>query len=81
MSLRNRCEALYQKIQHDAMFRRGSPVDDLMTFVFAERGRAADNNLAETVPLCLYFRSDRDREECMELIHEVKPCTIAKRMP
>jgi hypothetical protein len=81
MSLRNRCEAMYQKIQQDAMFRRGSPVDDLMTFVVAERERATDSSLVETLPLCLYFRSDRDREECMELIHEVKPNTIAKRMP
>lgn len=81
MSLRDRCKALYEKMQHDAMYRQGSPVDDLMTFVVAERGRVADINLAETLPLCLYFRSDRDREECMELIHEVKPHTIAKRMP
>lgn len=81
MSLRDRCKALYEKMQHEAMFRQGSPVDDLMTFVIAERGRAADDNLADAFPLCLYFRSAWDREECMELIHEVKPYTIAKRMP
>jgi hypothetical protein len=81
MSLRNRCKALYQKIQQDAMFRQGSPVDDLMTFVIAERGRAADDSLAEALPLCLYFGSDHDREEIVALVHEVKPNTIAKRMP
>lgn len=81
MSLRNRCKALYQKMQQDTMFRQGSPVDDLMTFVIAERGRAADKSLAETLPLCLYFGSDQDREECIALIHEIKPNTIAKRMP
>jgi hypothetical protein len=68
-------------MQQDAMFRQGAPVDDLMTFVIAERGRAADDNLAETHPLCLYFGSDQDREDVIELILEVKPSTIAKRMP
>jgi hypothetical protein len=81
MNLRERCKALYQKMQQDAMFRRGSPASDLMTFVIAERGRAADEALAETFPLCLYFDSNQDREECIELIYEVKPKTIAKRMP
>lgn len=81
MNLRNRCNAMYQKIQQDAMFRRGSPVDDLMRFVIAERGRASDNEIAETFPLCLYFGSDRDREEVIELIHEVRPNTIPMRMP
>ena len=81
MSLRNRCKALCDKIQHDAMFHQGSPVDDLMSFVIAERGRGADSRLAETLPLCLYFDSYRDREEVIALVYEVKPNTRAKRMP
>lgn len=81
MSLRSRCAALYQKMQQDAMYRQGSAVDDLMTFVIAEQGRAVDWNLAQTFPLCLYFRSNRDREEVVELVQEVKPSTIVKRMP
>lgn len=81
MGLRSRCKALYQKMQHDAMFHQGSPVDDLMAFVIAERGRAVDESLGETLPLCLFFGSDQEREECIELIHEIKPNTIAKRMP
>ncbi len=81
MSLRNRCTAFYQKMQQDAMFRQGSAVDDLITFVIAEHGRALDPSLAETFPLCLYFGSHRDREEIVELVREVKPSTKIKRMP
>ena len=81
MSLRNRCTALYQKMQQDAMFRQGSAVDDLITFVIAEQGRPIDPHLAETFPLCLYFGTHRDREEIVELVQEVKPRTIIKRMP
>lgn len=81
MGLRERCKALYQRMQRDAMFRQGSPVDDLMSFVLAERGRATDEGLAETIPLCLYFGSHRDREQCIELIYEFIPKTVAKRMP
>jgi hypothetical protein len=81
MNLRERCEALYQRMQQGAMFRHGSPAGDLMTFVIAERGRAADETLAEAFPLCLYFNSDREREECIELIYEIKPTAIAKRVP
>jgi len=61
------------------MFRRGAAVDDLMTFVKAEWTRAVDTSLEKAFPLYLYFASDR--EEIIEMIHEVKPNTMAKRMP
>ena len=81
MSLRDLCKALYAKMQQDEMFRQGFAAHDVMTFVIVERGRAADESLAEAFPLCLYFGSHQDREDCIELIQEFKPKTIAKRMP
>lgn len=80
-SLRERCKAFYQSMQRNAMLRQGSPVNDLMDFVNAERGRAADDSLKDTRPLVLYFGNDEDREEFIALVHEAKPGMIAKRMP
>ena len=80
-TLRDRCTTLCQQMQRNAMLRQGSPVDDLMAFVIAERGRSADESLAETLPVCLYFGSEQDREEFIALVHEVKPNMITKRMP
>lgn len=79
--LRDRCKAMYQQMQRDAILRQGSPVDDLMAFVLAEVGRTADASLEESLPCVLYFGSDADREEFIALVHEAKPGMIAKRMP
>jgi hypothetical protein len=81
MTLRDRCKAMYQQMQRDAMLRQGSPVDDLMAFVVAETGRTADEGLKNTLPLCLYFGSEQDREEFVALVREAKPGMITKRMP
>jgi hypothetical protein len=69
------------KLQTDAILRQGSPVDDLMVFVQAEKGRAADDGLKDTLPLILYFGSEQDREEFMALVREAKPNLMAKRLP
>lgn len=79
--LRERCKAMYQKMQRDAMLRRGSPVDDLTAFVVAETGRAADSRLDKTLPLCLYFGNEQDREEFIALIREANPGMMMKVMP
>jgi hypothetical protein len=79
--LRDRCKAMYQKMQTDAILRQGSPVDDLMGFVLAEIGRSADTSLEESKPVVLYFGSDEDRDEFVALVHEAKPGMIAKRFP
>lgn len=81
MTLRDRCKEFYQKAQQDAMLRQGSPVDDLMAFVLSEIGRGADEKLESTVPLCLYFGNEPDREEFVALMHEAKPGWITKRWP
>lgn len=81
MSLRDRCTAIYQQIHRDAILRQGSPVDTLLEFVVAETGRSADKRLEETLPLCLYFQTDADREEFIELVREAKPGMVMKKMP
>lgn len=79
--LRERCKAQYQKMGRDAMLRQGDPVEDLTAFVVSEIGRAADSKLEHSLPLCLYFSSEQDREEFIAAVHEAKPNMIAKRWP
>jgi hypothetical protein len=81
MGLRDRCKEFYQQMQRNGMLRQGNPVEDLMAFVAAEQGRAADLSLEDTMPLVLYFGSEEDRSEFIALVHEAKPGMIAKRMP
>lgn len=81
MTLRDRCKEFYQKMQRDAMLRQGSPVDDLAAFVVSETGRAADSRLDKTLPLCLYFGNETDREEFIALVREAKPTMTMKVMP
>lgn len=80
-SLRERCKAIYQKMQQDAILRQGNPVDDLLAFVVAEIGRSADPRLDKTLPLVVYFGEDRDREEFIAAILEANPGFVMKRMP
>jgi len=79
--LRERCKAQYQKMTRDAMMRQGSPVEDLVAFVISEIGRAADQRLDDSLPLCLYFSSKEDREEFVAAVQEAKPGMISKRWP
>ena len=81
MTLRERCKAMYQKMQRDAVLRQGDPVEDLVAFVIAEKGRSADESLKDSLPLCLYFANEADREEFVAAVHAAKPNMIAKRMP
>lgn len=79
--LRSRCKTFYQKMGHDQMLRQGDPVEDLIAFVVSEIGRAADSKLEDTLPLCLYFSNDADRDEFIEAVHAANPGMIAKRWP
>lgn len=56
-------------------------VEDLMAFVIAERGRTADLRLEKSLPVCLYFPSEKDRDEFITLVHEIKPNWISKKLP
>lgn len=80
-ALFERCRALLSMIQRDAMLRQGDGVRDLMAFVLAEKGRASDPSLKETLPLCLYFGTEQDRDEFVALIHEAKPNMISRALP
>ncbi len=81
MDLRERCKQFYQELNRNAMLRQGSPVDDIMAFVIAEKGRAADASLEDTLPLCLYFGSADDRNDFMAVVGEVKPNMVMKKTP
>ncbi len=81
MTLRDRCKEFYQSLTRNAMLRQGSPVDDLMAFVIAEQGRAADHRLEDTLPLCLYFANKEDRDGFIASVREAMPNLVCKRMP
>lgn len=79
--LRARCLKFYQQQGRNAILRQGDPVEDLLAFVTAEMGRSADKRLADASPLCLYFPTDADRSEFIELVREAKPHMVMKEMP
>lgn len=81
MTLRDRCKEFYQTAQRKAITRTGSPVDDLEAFVLSEIGRAADERFESTVPLCLYFSNDKDRQEFIDAVTAAKPGMISKTWP
>jgi hypothetical protein len=64
-----------------AITRDGDPVDDLLAFVVAETGRKADISLDQSLPLVLYFATEFEREEFIELYHEAKPNVVSRRLP
>ena len=79
--LRERCSQMLDQLKRDAMLRQGSPVDDLTAFVVAEIGRANEESLSKSLPLCLYFATQEDREEFIEVFKEAKPNVITKKLP
>lgn len=79
--LRDRCRVLHQEMALNALLRQGDPVEDLMAFVIAETGRAADPALKDSLPLCLYFGNAQDRDEFVALIREAKPGLVTKKLP
>jgi hypothetical protein len=81
MSLRERCKEFYQRMGRNAMMRQGDPVDDLLAFVLAERGRTADERLDDTLLLVLYFGSREDRDAFVTIVREVKPGMVTKESP
>lgn len=80
-SLRERCREFYGRLSRDAMLRQGDPVETIVAFVVSEQGRAADNRLDSTLPLCLYFATPEDRREFVELVREAKPGMVMKELP
>lgn len=81
MTLYDRCKAFIGQQQQRAIMRTGEPVQELMEFVLAEKGRAADKGLEDTLPLVLYFGSEGERAEFEQAISEWKSTAITRRMP
>jgi len=80
-SLRTRCIKFLSRLKQDAMLRQGSPVDDLIAFVVSENGRQAYASLDASLPLCLYFATEADRDEFIDAFQEAKPNAVSRRMP
>ena len=81
MTLRDRCKEMYQRMGRNAMLRQGDPVEDLTAFVLSEIGRAADDRLDASYPLCLYFADKAEREEFIAAVQEAKPGMVSKHWP
>lgn len=76
MSLKDRCEAFYKQIKAG----ESSPAD-LIGFVIAEKGRAANSAFEDKLPLCIYFANDKDREEFIQVLKLFNPALIEKKLP
>lgn len=77
MSLLERCRAWAESIG-------GAPeieIQDLADFVHSEIGRAADERLADDAPLVLYFGTEEDRQQFLEVVMEAKPGWISRKWP
>lgn len=72
-TLRDRCRAFLEDNPHCS-------TDDLHAFVIAETGRGGSSDLNDTLALCLYFTTERDRDEFVELFKQAKPGVITKRL-
>jgi hypothetical protein len=79
--IRKRCAAMLDKLATDRMLRQGSPVDDLLNFVIAERGRAVEPRFEQALPLCLYFATEQDRDEFLAVFRELKPTMMTRKVP
>ena len=79
--LRDRCKAVLSKIQMDGMLRQNDPVQTLVEFVIAERGKAAAPEIDGASPLCLYFPDDAERDAFVALVHEAKPGMVMRKVP
>jgi hypothetical protein len=80
-TLRERCRQVYRRMSRDAMLRQGDPVETLLSFVIAEQGRKGAPEFDNALPLCLYFVSEKDRDEFVSLVREAKPNIIIRKMP
>src|SRR3974390_174338 len=79
--LRARCINWLGEHTRMGITRTGDPVQHLMEFVMSEIGRTADEKLEDTFSLILYFRNDRDRQEMIDAVMQVKPGMVARKIP
>ncbi len=72
MTMRDRCAAVLSQ---------AVTAEELAAFVVSEIGRAADERLEASLPLCLYFETKKDRAEFIAAVREAKPGMVAKTWP
>lgn len=78
MTLRDRCKRFLLSVMYDAE-HKSDAYDRLTEFVVAEIGRAQHSSLEDSLPLCLYFQTEDDRDEFMQAMALAKPnMTIRK---
>lgn len=77
-SLRLRCHEMLLDLRSEDW---DEALSCLIAFVIAERGRAADTRLDKTLPVCLYFANDKDRNDFIELAMEANPNLKMSKVP
>jgi len=80
-AFRERCREFLSQQTRDAILRQGSRLDDLISFVTCEIGRASDERFDDKVPLALYFDNETDRQEFVDAVMAAKPGMIQKKWP
>lgn len=81
-TLRDRCAAFLATMTANQVIRKGSSVEDLQGFVIADIGRhAASDVLGQSLPLCVYFACETDREEFIAAIRGWRPNLEVRRLP
>lgn len=77
--LRERCRKMIDTLQRDAMLRQNNPVETLMSFVLAERGR--ELMVEGVMPLVLYFPDAVERDEFIAIWRAEHPNSITRKVP
>jgi hypothetical protein len=72
-TLRDRCQQFRERYPAPGIL-------ELLEFVMCERGRSAAPELDGALPLVLYFETDADRQEFVEMVREVKPTMVARKV-
>lgn len=78
-TLKDRCREILTTIHMDGMLRQHDPVETLLAFVLAEKGRVEE--LERTMPLVMYFANDEDRQEMIDAVRAAKPGMISRKLP
>lgn len=76
MTLRERC----RRFAIDKLYTENSLVDNITEFVVSEIGRAQHESLEDTLPLCLYFQTEQDRNEFMQAMALAKPDMVMRKV-
>ena len=79
-TLLERCAQFLIQQKGGALWATSAGIKTLEDFVLAEVGRKADYTLEDSLPLCLYFPTEADREEFIAAIKEAKPNWTTKKV-